>query len=162
MRSVGGASQLAQGCRNGTAPQERGHDGLIERSACGRRLVRLGERPEGLQRVGGKRMVVLVDGRDEAIRAPYEIAFKAYRDVDWMSVVDRYEDPLQVRFGPGAPRAFMHDVKTVPAVIDHLHRPGFHPGRGGVEDIAKAYLFLLESEFTTGAVLDIDGGHALI
>lgn len=33
---------------------------------------------------------------------------------------------------------------------------------GTVADIAKAYVFLLESEFTTGAVLDIDGGHALI
>jgi NAD(P)-dependent dehydrogenase (short-subunit alcohol dehydrogenase family) len=33
---------------------------------------------------------------------------------------------------------------------------------GTVEDIAKAYVFLLESEFTTGTVLDIDGGHALI
>jgi NAD(P)-dependent dehydrogenase (short-subunit alcohol dehydrogenase family) len=33
---------------------------------------------------------------------------------------------------------------------------------GTVADIAKAYVFLLESEFTTGTVLEIDGGHALI
>ena len=32
---------------------------------------------------------------------------------------------------------------------------------GTVADIAKAYLFVLESEFTTGTVLDVDGGHAL-
>jgi NAD(P)-dependent dehydrogenase (short-subunit alcohol dehydrogenase family) len=31
-----------------------------------------------------------------------------------------------------------------------------------VADIAKAYLFLMESEFTTGTVLAIDGGHSLI
>jgi NAD(P)-dependent dehydrogenase (short-subunit alcohol dehydrogenase family) len=31
-----------------------------------------------------------------------------------------------------------------------------------VDDIAKAYSFLLQSDFTTGIVLDIDGGHALI
>jgi NAD(P)-dependent dehydrogenase (short-subunit alcohol dehydrogenase family) len=30
------------------------------------------------------------------------------------------------------------------------------------EDIAKAYVFLLESTFTTGITLDIDGGHRLI
>ena len=33
---------------------------------------------------------------------------------------------------------------------------------GTVADIAKAYLFVLESDFTTGIVLDVDGGHALI
>jgi NAD(P)-dependent dehydrogenase (short-subunit alcohol dehydrogenase family) len=33
---------------------------------------------------------------------------------------------------------------------------------GTVADIAKAYVFLLESEFTTGTVLQVDGGHALI
>lgn len=29
-------------------------------------------------------------------------------------------------------------------------------------DVAKAYTFLLDSELTTGVVLEIDGGHALI
>jgi NAD(P)-dependent dehydrogenase (short-subunit alcohol dehydrogenase family) len=29
-------------------------------------------------------------------------------------------------------------------------------------DVAKAYTFLLGSELTTGTVLDIDGGHALV
>jgi NAD(P)-dependent dehydrogenase (short-subunit alcohol dehydrogenase family) len=29
-------------------------------------------------------------------------------------------------------------------------------------DVAKAYIFLLGSELTTGIVLDIDGGHGLI
>ena len=33
---------------------------------------------------------------------------------------------------------------------------------GTVADIAKAYVFVLESEFTTGTVLAVDGGHALI
>lgn len=33
---------------------------------------------------------------------------------------------------------------------------------GTVEDLAKAYVFLLESEFTSGIVLQVDGGHALI
>ncbi len=33
---------------------------------------------------------------------------------------------------------------------------------GTVADIAKAYVFVLESEFTTGTVLEVDGGHALI
>jgi NAD(P)-dependent dehydrogenase (short-subunit alcohol dehydrogenase family) len=33
---------------------------------------------------------------------------------------------------------------------------------GTVADIARAYVFLLESEFTTGIVLEVDGGHALI
>jgi NAD(P)-dependent dehydrogenase (short-subunit alcohol dehydrogenase family) len=31
-----------------------------------------------------------------------------------------------------------------------------------VSDIALAYVYLMESEFTTGTVLDIDGGHALV
>jgi NAD(P)-dependent dehydrogenase (short-subunit alcohol dehydrogenase family) len=33
---------------------------------------------------------------------------------------------------------------------------------GTVADLAKAYVFVLESEFTTGTVLEVDGGHALI
>jgi len=33
---------------------------------------------------------------------------------------------------------------------------------GSIQEIALAYLFLLESDFTTGIVLDIDGGHHLV
>jgi NAD(P)-dependent dehydrogenase (short-subunit alcohol dehydrogenase family) len=41
--------------------------------------------------------------------------------------------------------------------------PRLPAGRiGTVDDIGRAYVFLLESEFTTGIVLEVDGGHALI
>lgn len=41
--------------------------------------------------------------------------------------------------------------------------PRLPAGRiGTAADMAKAYLFLLESDFTTGIVLDVDGGHALV
>jgi len=33
---------------------------------------------------------------------------------------------------------------------------------GRPEDIAEAIVFLMKSEFTTGAVLDVDGGHRLV
>jgi NAD(P)-dependent dehydrogenase (short-subunit alcohol dehydrogenase family) len=33
---------------------------------------------------------------------------------------------------------------------------------GRAEDIAKAVIFLMNSEFSTGAVLDVDGGHRLV
>jgi NAD(P)-dependent dehydrogenase (short-subunit alcohol dehydrogenase family) len=29
-------------------------------------------------------------------------------------------------------------------------------------DIARAYVYLMESEFTTGETMQIDGGHSLI
>jgi NAD(P)-dependent dehydrogenase (short-subunit alcohol dehydrogenase family) len=33
---------------------------------------------------------------------------------------------------------------------------------GRVEDIAEAIVFLMNSEFSTGTVLDVDGGHRLV
>lgn len=33
---------------------------------------------------------------------------------------------------------------------------------GTPADIAKAYLYLMDSTFTTGTTLHIDGGHALV
>jgi NAD(P)-dependent dehydrogenase (short-subunit alcohol dehydrogenase family) len=33
---------------------------------------------------------------------------------------------------------------------------------GRAEDIAEAVVFLMKSEFSTGAVLDVDGGHRLV
>ena len=33
---------------------------------------------------------------------------------------------------------------------------------GSVEDIAEAIVFLMKSEFSTGTVLDVDGGHRLV
>jgi NAD(P)-dependent dehydrogenase (short-subunit alcohol dehydrogenase family) len=33
---------------------------------------------------------------------------------------------------------------------------------GPVEDIAEAIVFLMKSEFSTGTVLDVDGGHRLV
>ena len=33
---------------------------------------------------------------------------------------------------------------------------------GRVEDIAEAIIFLMESQFSTGTVLDVDGGHRLV
>jgi NAD(P)-dependent dehydrogenase (short-subunit alcohol dehydrogenase family) len=33
---------------------------------------------------------------------------------------------------------------------------------GRAEDIAEAVMFLMKNEFTTGMVLDVDGGHRLV
>jgi NAD(P)-dependent dehydrogenase (short-subunit alcohol dehydrogenase family) len=33
---------------------------------------------------------------------------------------------------------------------------------GRAEDIAEAIVFLMKSEFSTGTVLDVDGGHRLV
>jgi NAD(P)-dependent dehydrogenase (short-subunit alcohol dehydrogenase family) len=33
---------------------------------------------------------------------------------------------------------------------------------GRVEDIAQAVMFLMKSEFVTGTVVDVDGGHRLV
>jgi NAD(P)-dependent dehydrogenase (short-subunit alcohol dehydrogenase family) len=53
--------------------------------------------------------------------------------------------------GAGKSAAFEQMAKRLP--VGRVGRP---------EDLAHAYMFLLENEFTTGTVLHVDGGHALV
>lgn len=49
-----------------------------------------------------------------------------------------------------------------PAMVEHMARR-LPVGRiGRPEDIALAAIFLMESEFTTGTILHVDGGHRLV
>ena len=53
--------------------------------------------------------------------------------------------------GPGKATAFAAKAERLPV------------GRiGTAEDLAHAAIFLMENEFTTGTVLDVDGGHRFV
>jgi NAD(P)-dependent dehydrogenase (short-subunit alcohol dehydrogenase family) len=61
---------------------------------------------------------------------------------------------------PGGPKSVCKPLAR--AWAGTVLRARLPSGRiGRVEDIADAIVFLMKSEFSTGTVLDVDGGHRL-